>query len=73
MWMAYWSSVSSKSSSKQSITEEVLVTYVEYLIDNMNSTKVNPRRNSLIQQQLALCVYTAHARARQIAIRGDVR
>ena len=29
---AYWSSVPSKSSSKQSITEEVLVTYVEYLI-----------------------------------------
>ena len=29
---AYWSSVPSKSSSKQSITEEVLVTYVEFLI-----------------------------------------
>ena len=32
---AYWSNVPSSSSSKQSISEEVLVAYVEYLIDNI--------------------------------------
>ena len=32
---AYWSNVPSNSSSKQNITEEMLVTYVEYLIDNI--------------------------------------
>ena len=31
---AYWSDVPSSSSSKQSISEEVLITFVEYLIDN---------------------------------------
>ena len=31
----YWSNVPSNSSSKQNITEEMLVTYVEYLIDNI--------------------------------------
>ena len=31
---AYWSNVPSSSSSKQNISKEVLVTYVEYLIDN---------------------------------------
>ena len=32
---AYWSNVPSNSSSKQNITEEMLVAYVEYLIDNI--------------------------------------
>ena len=32
---AYWSNVSSGSLSKQSISEEVLVAYVEYFIDNI--------------------------------------
>ena len=37
---AYWSSIPPKSSSKQSITEEVLVTYVEYLIDNIYVNRI---------------------------------
>ena len=32
---AYWSNVPSNSSSKQNITEEMLVANVEYLIDNI--------------------------------------
>ena len=32
---SYWSDMPSSSSSKQSISEEVLITFVEYLIDNI--------------------------------------
>jgi hypothetical protein len=37
---AYWSNIPSSSSTKHSITEEQLVVYVEYLIDNIYGNRV---------------------------------
>ena len=47
---AYWSDVPSNSSSKWSISEEVLITFVEYLIDNIYVIQAlyrNSNRNRL--------------------------
>ena len=37
----YWSDIASNSSLKQNISEEMLVTYVEYLIDNIYINRGN--------------------------------
>ena len=37
---AYWSDVPSRASSKHSMTEETLIKYVEYLVDNIYGNKV---------------------------------